>query len=308
MSNLKIFKDLDTPKPGLIRTHAAATAANKAFTEETIQNIMDVADGSVTMAPHELRQFFSATNRNATFNRSTFMDATEDYYGGSTTDSICGKQKNDLLFGHFLEILQSRTNDSEIFDTIKDLIQACTDAITESNTMDNRLAKRDAAAKNASHCLWLVNERDTWRLLYALYKDRLIVQKEANDYDGLPLSSSEKDIIEHLFANNCNLREYQLIVDWLEQSASERETSQIGYYTDRTVGWENTLLQLKNVDQAVFGTAKDLKHSLDPDAPHREGLRLHDLDVEDQKRLSTEVILNVAFLFYLISLIFFPRS
>lgn len=253
------------------------------MTDDTIKNIMDL-DGSITMGSDEVRRFLdnSSIMGIGTPTQTFFMP----HDGLDADDFVSTQHKTNMLYSSFLEILQSRTNDSEIFDTIKDLIQTCSDTLSEISKPYPR-SQKDMIENDHE---WLVKERDTWRLLYALYKDRLIVQKDASDYEDLPLLGSEKDIVEHLYANNANLREYQLIVDWLEQSASEQGTNQIGYYTDRTVGWENTLLQLKNMDQTIFGNSKEIVKSLDPDAPHREKVRLHNLDMEDQKRLSRQVL------------------
>lgn len=264
---------------------------NKLTHDKQQQNVINYED-SITMAPHEISRFLDCTT-----SASPTLFLNDDQYSIAGTNSQMDSNKQhcaDLLYGNFLEILQSRTNDSEVFETVKDLIQTCSDTLTEIERTEFRgkvvATTTDNRFNGIGNYNWLIQERNTWRLLYALYKDRLIVQKEASDeFDELPLSSSEKEIIEHLYASNSNLREYQLIVDWLEQSASEQETVQIGFYTDRTVCWENTLLQLKNIDQSMFGNTKDVVNSLDPDAPYREKLRLHDLDVEDQRRLSKQV-------------------
>lgn len=109
------------------------------------------------------------------------------------------------------------------------------------------------------------------------------------DYDDAPLMGSEKMIVENLYRNNANLREYQLIVDWLEQCADEKESPQIGLYTDQTISWENTLHQLQNKDRPLFGRGREIVKSMDPDAMIRERLPLHDLDMEDEARLSKQV-------------------
>lgn len=55
------------------------------------------------------------------------------------------------------------------------------------------------------------------------------------------------------------------------------------------MAWENTLHQMQNVGRTMFGGNRQLVKSLDPDAPHREKLPLHDLDMEDQKRLTRQI-------------------
>ncbi|CRL07300.1 CLUMA_CG020279, isoform A [Clunio marinus] len=93
--------------------------------------------------------------------------------------------------------------------------------------------------------------------------------------------------IRNLFLDNSTLREHQLIV---EQTSSDQYEDQVAHYTDRSsMAWENTLHQLQNVGRTMFGSQREIVKSLDPDAPHREKLPLHDLDTEDQKRLTRHV-------------------
>lgn len=264
------------------------------LTDHTLKQVMDI-DCSMTMNSDEMRRYLdfqtAGVGANGTLqiqNRTMFPSNDSLNVTALAAEHVqTVRQKTESLYPHFLAIVQSRTNDSEVFDTVRDLIQVCSDTIGE---LSKPMGRSVLTLTESSDQDWLVKERDTWRLLYALYKDRLLVQKDGNDMEvGTILGHSEKTIVEQLYAQNANLREYQLVVDWLEQSAAEQGTSQIGFYTDRTVGWENTLMQLKNADQTMFGGGKDVVRSLDPDAPGREKRRLHDLDQEDQKRLSAQV-------------------
>lgn len=66
---------------------------------------------------------------------------------------------------------------------------------------------------------------------------------------------------------------------------------QVAHYADRSaMAWENTLHQLQtDLGRTMFGGQREIVKSLDPDAPHREKLPLHDLDMEDQKRLTRHI-------------------
>ncbi|XP_037026335.1 nuclear pore complex protein Nup107 [Bradysia coprophila] len=256
----------DSPKFGLIRN-----MDNRG---------MPKGDMSMNMSTSDMRRFLNNSNETTSYKHSV-MDET-------ATDVLTTKQKTNSLYGHFLEILQSRTNDSEVFETVQDLIAACSDTIDEIEKF-----QRHGQHTNRQEYNWLNQERNTWRLLYALYQDRLITQKEAMDYDDAPLMGSEKMIVENLYRNNANLREYQLIVDWLEQCADEKEIPQIGLYTDQTISWENTLHQLQNKDRPLFGRGREIVKSMDPDAMIRERLPLHDLDMEDEARLSKQILIEM---------------
>uniref|UniRef100_A0A8D8HGI9 Nuclear pore complex protein n=1 Tax=Culex pipiens TaxID=7175 RepID=A0A8D8HGI9_CULPI len=248
-------------------------------------------DLSVTVGPQEIRSFMLDTN-----NTRDQLSGSRLSLAGSLT-SVTGanvKNRADALFGQFLEVLQRRSSESEVFETVEDLIETLDEALGGIGKITGGAPvgrERKVLAEEA----WLSVERDTWKLLFALYKDRLVVQKEEQEVDDLPLGNSERAIVEHLYTANSNLREYQLIVDWLEQTALEQKRMQIGHFTDRTIAWENTLHQLQNVGFTAFGSSREIVKSLDPDAPARERRPLHDLDQEDQGRLSRQIFQEIRF-------------
>ncbi|XP_055525910.1 nuclear pore complex protein Nup107 [Wyeomyia smithii] len=259
-------------------------------TEDLSVTAMDY-DMSLTVGPQDIRSFMlDQSQRQPNLSESRLSFAGSQF----SVNGVNVRSKTDALFGQFLEVLQRRTSESEVFETVDDLIETLDEALNEIDKFASQVAigkERKFVAEES----WLTVERDTWKLLFALYKDRLIVQKEDNEMDDLPLVNSERAIIEHLYASNANLREYQLIVDWLEQTALEQNRMQIGHFTDRTIAWENTLHQLQNVGHTAFGSSREIVKSLDPDAPAREQRPLHDLDVEDQARLSRQIFQEVRF-------------
>lgn len=198
------------------------------------------------------------------------------------------KEKTNQLYEHFLEIAQTLANDTEIFESVENMIEACTETIDDLLENGGTLNEKNLFAGFG----WLNQERNTWKLLYCLYKDRLLSQQlmDEGNIDDLGLYTSEREIIEKLYKQNGNLREYQLIVDWLEQCEIQSNAAKCGHYMDETVSWENTLHQLQNIDHTAFSGKKNIVKSLDPDAPNRENLPLHDLDAEDEERISKEVI------------------
>ena len=160
----------------------------------------------------------------------------------------------------------------------------------------------------------LENERNTWRLIYCLYQNRLSslsndtskMETDAND------NISEKDVVENLLKNETIIREYQLIIDWLERNAVDQtdRLPKVEHFTDKTVAWENTLHQLHNRQGGItFGSSRPLVTCLDPDAPIREGKPLHDLDKEDDARLETRMFLEVrSFIKFVMKFIKFTLS
>lgn len=92
-----------------------------------------------------------------------------------------------------------------------------------------------------------------------------------------------------LFKRETLLRECQLVIDWLEYTASERADDLLRHIPDNTDGWENTLHQLVSADTIVFPSSRRTVTQLDPDAPFHEKLPLHDLDQEDERKLLRKV-------------------
>lgn len=99
---------------------------------------------------------------------------------------------------------------------------------------------------------------------------------------------SEKICAENLFKRDNLVRESQLIVDWLESCAADRD-DEVLTFSDSTLGWENTLHQLESADNIAFRSTRQIVTEMDPDAPHRQKRPLHDLDMEDDKRLARRV-------------------
>lgn len=123
------------------------------------------------------------------FDDSSSLMTSASVYGSQTNLSVVVKQKTDHLYQHFLLVIQSRTNEMEIFETVSDLKLVLQNTIDEMESSKNMKFGCDA---------WIRQEMNTWSLIHCLYKDRLITQKEM-ETDDLPLVNSEKVIVEHLY-------------------------------------------------------------------------------------------------------------
>lgn len=185
------------------------------------------------------------------------------------------KNALDNLYVEFLEILQSHVNEHDVLQVISDLAQCCSDTVKVVDELKSKVAITLTEEDS-----WLEIERNTWRLIYILYQDRLASQNNMEDIAQY-FGSSEKLCILNLFKRESLIRESQLVIDWLEYSAAEKD-DQILHFSDRTVGWENTLHQLESKETIVFASLREIVKKLDPDAPHYQALPLHDLDVADE--------------------------
>lgn len=162
--------------------------------------------------------------------------------------------------------------------------------------MQSKVENTEIAEEETS----LESERNTWRLIHCLYQNRITSAGLSTqmEHDAHVNSNyiSEKDVIENLYKSESNIREYQLINDWLEKNALDQADRypSIELFTDKTVAWENTVLQLQNRNLGItFGSSRPLVSSLDPDGPIREGKPLHDLDREDDARLEKRMFIEV---------------
>ncbi|KAK0165313.1 hypothetical protein PV328_003837 [Microctonus aethiopoides] len=203
------------------------------------------------------------------------------------------RKAGSKLYEEFLEIIQSHSSEPQIFDTIADFIQNCTDTLEVMRGMQSKVDNMELSEEEIS----LENERNTWRLLYCLYQNRLTFNNYEIQMDtDANRNISEKDVITHLINSDSQIREYQLIIDWLEKNSldSANKFPKIEHFTDKTVAWENTLHQLQNYQGDItFGSMRPIVTALDPDAPIREGKPLHDLDKEDDARLEKRMFIEV---------------
>ncbi|KAK2587811.1 hypothetical protein KPH14_003913 [Odynerus spinipes] len=249
-------------------------------------------DISLTMAPHELRDIMATSEKND----MTLREIMED---SSVTGIILKanepwREANTKLYYDFLQCVQAHLSELQVFDTIADFIQSCTDTLEMMRGMQAKVENTAISSEEIS----LENERNTWRLVYCLYQNRINASNFDNQMDDNTEVTyiSEKDIIENLYKTDSQIREYQLIIDWLEKNALDQadRCPTVEGFTDKTVAWENTLYQLQNRNLGIsFGSSRHLVSSMDPDAPIREGKPLHDLDREDDVRLEKRMFVEV---------------
>ncbi|KAL2738221.1 nuclear pore complex protein Nup107 [Vespula maculifrons] len=284
-------KDEDTNQ--LNDTHSPRISSRNYLNTKIMKghNYSDI-DTSLTVAPHEIRDIMACSEKND----MTLREIMED---SSATGIILKanepwREANTKLYYDFLQCVQAHLSELQVFDTIADFIQSCTDTLEIIRGMQAKVENTVISSEEIS----LENERNTWRLIYCLYQNRI----NTSEFDT-PMEDnsevtyiSEKNVIDHLYKTESQTREYQLIIDWLEKNALDQanRSPNIECFTDKTVAWENTLYQLQNRNLGMaFGSSRPLVSSMDPDAPIREGKPLHDLDREDDARLEKRMFIEV---------------
>lgn len=134
----------------------------------------------------------------------TGLDVTS-LSGDSTllTDNIDaadhGIGKIDLLFAHFYEVLHTHNNTNDTLDVVQLLAQACEQVVEQLELeIDRGMGGNHGTQQREASVKWLKQEINTWRLLHALYYDRLLLQTDtqADDemQDGPLLGGSEKEV------------------------------------------------------------------------------------------------------------------
>ncbi|XP_043462655.1 nuclear pore complex protein Nup107 [Leptopilina heterotoma] len=247
-------------------------------------------DTSLTMAPHELRDIMANSEK-------TDITLREMMDDGSATGIILKSKEpwrdiNSNLYYEFMESIQSHLSEPEVFNTIADFIQNCTDTLELMRGMQAKVESKELSNEEVN----LENERNTWRLIYCLYQNRQNASFQKSMDIDMNSNISEKELINSLYDSDKLIREYQLIIDWLEKNALDQadKLPSIEQFTDKTVAWENTLHQLHNRQFGImFASSRPIVSSLDPDAPVREGKPLHDLDREDDERLERRMFIEI---------------
>ncbi|XP_018109458.1 nucleoporin 107kDa S homeolog isoform X3 [Xenopus laevis] len=178
---------------------------------------------------------------------------------------------------------------SAVFELIEQYEATCNTQITLLKKIVKRVTPGQQKFSKTASILWLLQqEMVTWRLIAALYRDRIqSALEEENMFEIAAPNASEKTIVDKLFQRDTLVRQSQLVVDWLESIAKDEVgdfSDNIEYYA-KSVYWENTLHTLKQRSMLSLGSSRPLVSELDPDAPIRQKLPLDDLDREDDIRL-----------------------
>lgn len=166
---------------------------------------------SITLLPEEQEMLKNASAgalglMSRLNNRSTNMLDVSTVSAGDTSlmldnmnDEDNGRGKTDLLFAHFYEILQSNANENDILDVVQQLTKALRQVVDQLELeIERGVGGTQGAKQREANVNWLKQEINTWRLLHALYYDRLLNQTDtqADDemQDGPMLGGSEKEV------------------------------------------------------------------------------------------------------------------
>ncbi|XP_062520913.1 nuclear pore complex protein Nup107-like [Corticium candelabrum] len=208
-----------------------------------------------------------------------------------------------LLFDEFHLCLKSYPLTAEVLDLVHSYEEACQKAwqsLDKSSLKSRKQSFVHAPKQSTTYNtgVLLREERNSWRLIYSLYKDLLSVsgEDEMMDFDTPScFAYSEKNIVESLYRRDRAVRLQQVVVDWLEKCAEEDMSSIfMAEFAADSVCYERTLHELNRIDKPHGQqgcSTRLLVTEIDPDAPHRQGRHLVDGDEEDE----ADLIRNIYF-------------
>uniref|UniRef100_A0A2P2HXF4 Nuclear pore complex protein n=1 Tax=Hirondellea gigas TaxID=1518452 RepID=A0A2P2HXF4_9CRUS len=220
-----------------------------------------------------------------------------------TTAVLPAQHNAQVLFSEFVRVLVGEQcgsgQEGGVWGEVLEYETLCQQQAQHIEKIFRKMPRQHQASFKTRQMLQqLVGERNMWRLLRSLYLDRQCRSETPLD-DAADMAGwlkSDQDVVTELYDASREIREGQLVVDWLEKSASEalqQLPEKLEHYTDSHVAWENTLRIVKasarGHGQGVG--SERLISSVDPDAPVRYGKVLHDLDQEDERVLVRRVML-----------------
>jgi len=216
-------------------------------------------------------------------------------------EEVPGVENAMELFENFLQVFKAYGAEHQVFNQCAEYDTHCSEQVACLRKLIQLAPQGHGKLTQAQELEQELRlERDTWRLLTSLYQDRLNSDFQDSEMEeefwiSLEDATSEEDLVKQLYDKNPTIRQAQLVVDWLEQRASDvyydSHYNQVEFYGDAVAGWENTLHSLNSIKRGLDSEAdQNLITEMDPDAPNRQSnKRLHPLDKEDELRLLRSV-------------------
>ncbi|KAH9523616.1 hypothetical protein Btru_040460 [Bulinus truncatus] len=217
----------------------------------------------------------------------------------SSSDEDPSKKATQDLYNEFKTSLKQRPALHQVLDLVSDYESACAKQVSKIQQISKCLVRNQPKLKKTySTGEQLRLEKNTWKLVYSLYKDRLETDAGREAFDDMEDGEtdifkktvlwglSEQNISDHLFKKDAFVRQSQLVVDWAEACATEllgEQAENVRFFVDQPVAWENTLHNLQKSKQTLQTTNSRYVTEMDPDAPCRQNKILDDLDQEDER-------------------------
>lgn len=269
-------------------------------------------NGGIGTPPHR-RRVLGHPHGDGTFVDQSFaLPTTPKLFKASVATALSGvesgnaalmlEESHDLaastsVFSAFLDKMKDLRMEHQVFELLSGYEEICADQVS----LLSRLTKK-VKPGGSSDCLatleHLENERATWQLVRLLYTDRLSIASTSAD-DSMDVTATsgissspkinvgEKEVADRLFDSDSEVRQVQIVIDWLEALEKEKMEDfyeKVEFFTDKAEAWENTLHSLQRT-RGGANVPRGHVTELDPDASVRQNKSLADLDREDESRL-----------------------
>ncbi|XP_055874618.1 nuclear pore complex protein Nup107-like isoform X1 [Biomphalaria glabrata] len=225
------------------------------------------------------------------------IELTDVTLSNITIDEDPARKATQELYLEFKDSLKQQSALHQVLDLVASYESACAKQLSKIQQISKCLVRNQPKLqKTCSTGEQLLFEKNTWKLVHSLFKDRLESDAgrdsfEMDDSDGDILKTSvwglsEQNISSRLFEKDANVRQSQLVVDWLETCAAEvlgDQPKNAKFFVDQPVAWENTLHNLQKSKQKLQTINSRQVTELDPDATLRQNKVLDDLDQEDER-------------------------
>ncbi|KAL1433228.1 hypothetical protein MTO96_012813 [Rhipicephalus appendiculatus] len=210
------------------------------------------------------------------------------------------------IYTDFMEAYKAHRSSQDAITLIEKYVNLCDSYLAKVRKVTESMVSRKGEQVwiEAMACQTLLaEERNTWMLTGALLRDRLkageFMEQSSDDtiFVDRTREASDREVVDALMARDSFARQAQLVVDWLESCAAHQrgmgnDDDRLQYFTDGGCAWENTLHHLQS--RASVGSARSsYVTELDPDAPSRQRLPIHDLDRDDECRLFRTVFFHL---------------
>ncbi|CAL1282614.1 unnamed protein product [Larinioides sclopetarius] len=261
------------------------------FDDSTTDGMFPTADPSMSMLMQEngsISEMSEMYESNFTSQDSRIGISRGEFDTTVVLDMDSGSHVFDAMYQDFLSFFQSYSGEQEAFDLLLNYEELCCNNFA---TVSKLLLKINSTDMNfmkiSSKLSSLQMERDTWRFLRILFKDRL--DTEFGDEGDMLMATvgrmSDKQIVDNLYKRNAYIRQCQLIVDCLEKNAEEdfqfTSFDKFQYFTDKCMALEHSLNEL-----ITSHFNRNHMREMDPDATFRQNsYPIHEADKENESRL-----------------------
>lgn len=183
----------------------------------------------------------SAFDRSLFLNRSLDATAVLEFEQSKEEEEPLAHDSSLTLFQQFFETNQKLgLNDDNVLDMISEYELLCCDHLSVTTDLIRSKVRDSVDSKNLTKLESVLRlERNSWRLIHALFADRIRFADQLSDdmiVDNIIRKMSDKEVIEKMFEVNSQMRQMQIVIDWLERNqmddCEETVADKVHFYSE----------------------------------------------------------------------------